>query len=382
MGLLKKAMNTQAYLKMGGLGFTASGKTYTACMLAIGIAKRLGNNKPVAFFDTETGSDFLIDKFKAEDIEFYQVKSQSFYELLTAAKEAEQMGVACFVVDSISHVWRDLIESYRKKHNLRFIQIHHWADIKREWAAWTQLYLNSKMHIIVLGRAGYDFDEEKDEDGKKSLIKVGTKMKVESEFGFEPSLLIEMERVSKSAEPGSGWIHRAHILKDRTDTINGKAFDFEKPRAKYKVGDWARVFKPFQPVFDHLNIGGEHIGVPESDATEQMLKSPESRNDWHKRRAIALEEIQASLIAIWPGQDAGSKAAKIAVLEALFNTRAWAAVENLSAENLEGAYRFLREREDALREVTAETPAEMSNAVKAALNAKNSEVGEQQNLVS
>jgi hypothetical protein len=48
----------------------------------------------------------------------------------------------------------------------------------------------------LCGRAGYEYDHEENEDGGKDLIKIGTKMKAEGEFGFEPSLVIEMERLT------------------------------------------------------------------------------------------------------------------------------------------------------------------------------------------
>lgn len=351
MAMLKKAENKQAFLKAGILGFPGSGKTFTASMLAIGIAKRLGNGKPVAFFDTESGSDFLIPRFEAEGVELMTVKSHSFNDLMATAREAEST-CSVLIVDSISHVWRELMESFKKKLNVRKLKFNHWDQIKSEWFNWTHLYLNSNIHIFVLGRAGYEYDFESDEKGDKELVKVGTKMKVESEFGFEPSLLIEMERVAKSSEPGAGWIHRAHILKDRTDMINGKAFDFEKPHQKYKVGDWSRVFKPFQPVFDSLNIGGEHVGISTQHSSEELFDSNgDGAAGRRARRAlIATEEIQGALVAIWPGQDAASKKAKQDVIEAVFGTRSWTSVEGRSVEALEKAVKVFHSLETALKQ--------------------------------
>ena len=63
MALLKKAQNQTAFLKAGIMGFQGSGKTYTAVDLAIGLTK-LSKGTKVAFYDTETGSDFHIKKFE------------------------------------------------------------------------------------------------------------------------------------------------------------------------------------------------------------------------------------------------------------------------------------------------------------------------------
>src|SRR5690606_20607529 len=114
MSILKKAQNTMAYFKAGILGFPGSGKTFTASLLATGICKAIGNNK-VAFFDTETGSDFLLAKLQGDGLEVFQVKSRSFTDLLQTIKDCETDGVGVLIIDSITHVWRDLCDSYDKK---------------------------------------------------------------------------------------------------------------------------------------------------------------------------------------------------------------------------------------------------------------------------
>ena len=56
------------------------------------------------------------------------------------------------------------------------------------------MYLNSPLHIVLCGRAGFDWDfnETEGDDGsiKKELVKTGVKMRVESQFGFEPAQLL------------------------------------------------------------------------------------------------------------------------------------------------------------------------------------------------
>ena len=354
MGLLKKAQNEQAYLKAGMLGFPGSGKTFTATMLSIAIAKLHGENKPVAFFDTETGSDYVVRYFEDEGIDMLSAKSSSFADLMTVAREAEKT-CCVLIVDSISHVWRELCEAYQQRRKVSKLGFQHWADIKREWAEWTKFYLNSKLHIFVLGRAGYEYDMETGEDGKKELIKAGTKMKVESEFGFEPSLLIEMERVSKGAAPGSGWLHRAHILKDRTDTVNGMAFDFEKPRKAYKEGDWQATYRSFAPIFKQLNIGGAHRGI-EGHSSADLFPGPSgesARAIAEKRKEIALEEIKHSLGVLYPGATDAAKKARAAMCEELIGVRVWPAVEMKPMQELELAARRCRWLEGNYQEAGA-----------------------------
>ena len=354
MGILKKASNTMAYFKAGFLGFPGSGKTYTSTLLAIGICQTTGA-KSVCFFDTETGSDFLLPKLKKEGLEVYQVKARSFTDLLQTIKECEKEKVGVLIIDSITHVWRDLCDSYDKKLNRKGrLQFQDWATIKKEWKEYTDLFVNSRLHIIVCGRAGYEYDYDFNEDGTKDLIKTDIKMKVESEFGFEPSLVILMERTSENKESvkehlgktdrkskeakqtnkptyGSKWIHRAYVLKDRTDTMNGQTFDYP-------------TFENFKPHFIALNIGGDHLGVDTTRTSEDRFDA-EGRPHWkaeQERKTIALEEIQGSMVKIWPGQSVADKTAKGDFLDAAFGTRSWTAVEKRTLLELENAAKKLR----------------------------------------
>lgn len=335
MNLLRPATNQTAYLKAGIMGFAGSGKTFTAKELAIGLSKLLSNKKPVAFFDTETGSDFLIPAFKDAGVELLVAKSRSFADLKTFMAEAEQVASVA-IIDSITHVWTDIVNAYRSKLRRRNgLLFQDWGPIKEEWGEFTKLYINSRCHVVLCGRAGYEYDMEQDESGKKELIKTGTKMKAEGEMSYEPSLLLEMERVSpdERLERGSRgkWIHRCYVLKDRTDKMNGAAIDNPK-------------FDDFAPVIALLNIGGEHVGVSaDSRSSEDLFTSPESLYERKKHVEITLELIQDSMIeANIGGTGKKEKEAQIQALKLAFGTSSWRAVQDMRLEDLRAGLKALR----------------------------------------
>lgn len=355
--LIKKAENTMAFFKAGFLGFPGSGKTFTATQLAIGICKITGS-KSICYMDTETGSDFLIPLINKDGLEAFQVKSRSFTDLLQVIRECEENNIGVLIIDSITHIWRDLTDSYDKKLNRKGrLQFQDWAVIKKEWSQYTDAFINGKTHIIVCGRAGYEYDYDFNEDGSKDLIKTDIKMKVESEFGFEPSLVVMMERTSENKEAvkehigktdrkskdakqrhnpsaGSKWIHRAYVLKDRTDTINGQIFDYPK-------------FEDFMPHFKALNIGGEHLGVDTGRNSEDRFDN-EGRPQWQRDKTlktVALEEIQGTMVKMWPGQSADDKKCKGDFVDAVFGTRSWTKVEGMSLLTLQNVTSNLREFE-------------------------------------
>ena len=71
-------------------------------------------------------------------------------------------------------------------------------------------------------------------------------MAAEKETGYEPSLLIEMEKVFN--EVRGKYVRRATVIKDRFSQIDSK--QFENPK-----------FESFLPHIKMLNLGGEHVGV-------------------------------------------------------------------------------------------------------------------------
>lgn len=344
MSIFKTAKHTIAYFKAGIFGFDGSGKTYTATLLAIGICKLINNFK-IAFQDSETGSDFLLSKleeegFKKENI--FQLKSRSFSDCLNFIQDCEKENIGVGIIDSITHIWRELCDSYITKLNRKSgrLEFQDWNIIKKEWSEYTKLFINSKVHLIVCGRGGFEWEYDYNEDGTKDLVKAGTKMKVENEFGYEPSLIIEMERLTQDKEmlaklkertakqtfkpkAGSLWIHRAHILKDRTDVMNGQSFN--NPN-----------FENFLPHFQALNIGGEHIGV-DMTRTSQDRFDIEGKPEWKKEKEqaeICIEEIQGELSLTFPSTSGAEKIAKIRLIEFVFNTKSWKKVEDLKFKEL------------------------------------------------
>ena len=317
MSLRKLAVNQTAYLKIGLFGFSGSGKTFTASNFGIGACKLYGK-KTASFFDTETGSDFVINKFKKEGIDLYAHKGRSFIDLIAYIKESEKAGDGVLIIDSITHVWMDLIESYKKKLNRKWgLQIQDWGVVKPIWREFTDLYLNAKLNIIICGRAGYDYDTTTNEQtGKKEMVKGDTKMKAESDFGFEPSLLIEMERINKP-DGKKGYINRGTILKDRSDTMNGSEIDYP-------------TFESIKSFVDFLNIGGDHVGIDAARDSQSIFRpdNEESR----KSRNIAIENLKNLCLKIGLGGTAEKvKKEKIALFEEVFGTAAWTAIESKDA---------------------------------------------------
>jgi hypothetical protein len=327
---------------MGLLGFNKSGKTFTAVKIAIGVWDHFGKKGRIAFFDTEAGSQYIVPMVEKSVYgkRPVGVRSRSFADLIATTRELQEDDV--FIVDSITHPWRELCDSHlenvnerRKKKGQRpraKLEFQDWNPIKNTWSAWTDWYLNSKCHIIICGRAGYEYDMEvNDETGRKELIKSGVKMKTENEFGFEPSLLVEMERQQVERDGHFTIVRRATVLGDRFQVLDGKSFDNPS----------------FETWLPHIRLltPGAHAPV---DTTHKSDTGADDAGDEdyqreRREREIVAEEVKGLFQQYIPGQAAADKTAKADLMQRFFGSRSWTRIEGMPLGPLRAGMRKLRD---------------------------------------
>lgn len=366
MGLLKEAMNEQAAAKVGIFGRQGSGKTTTGILIGIGLSKAFHGGAPIALMDTENASDFVKPICDAEGVKLLVIKSRAFADMKAALKEAEAAGCCAYQVDSYSHPWKELCDTFKAKSHRKRLEFHHMDELKTMWGVWTAQFLNSPLHVLLCGRLGFEWGEEED-GGERKLVKLGTKMKSESEAGYEPNLLVEMESfapsgVNPKTKKRGAIINRAFVLKDRWRALNGLTFDFPTMNA-YKKGDYEPVFKAFMPHWKNLVIGTAQRSVDNSRTSSEMFtENGESvTHELARRKQVALEETKELLGAIWPGQSEAAKTMRRTAGEALFGVLSWTAVEGKPLEDVEDAVAVLREyRSNA----NGETPDTIGDTLK------------------
>lgn len=308
--LFRDAENTSAFFKAGITGFAGTGKSKTAAIIARGLVKLARElrltyaDKPVYYYDTETGSDFLRKDFEVDGIKLRTLKSRAFVDLLAAVHEAEAHG-AVLIADSVTHPWQELCETFRKSKADRLrqptykLQFQDWAYLKAEWAKFTTAFVNSPLHILICGRAAFEYDFFEDDDGKKQLEKTDVKMAAEKDAGYEPSILIYMER-HRDMETMKAY-RTGTILKDRADVIDGQIF--RDP-----------TFENFMPHVRELNLGGPQLGVDTTRTSAKLIPAKDARDDNARKRRIILDEIETLMMLHFPGQTAKDKTAKITAM--------------------------------------------------------------------
>jgi hypothetical protein len=337
MSLFQPAASTTAHLKAGFMGKPGSGKTLTASLFAMGLVRHLREigsplgSKPVFYYDTEGGSDFTIDHFNNSGIDLKQAKTRLFADLVKAVEIAEQEA-SVLIIDSVTHPWQELQESFLKKKQRSFLQIDDWSFLKgpNGWKKFSDAYVNSKLHIVMAGRVSDETEQYTDDNGKRQFEKVGTKMKTETDTGYEPSLLVLMEREENLRT--HDVTHCAKVMKDRSMRIDGKEFTFASPDLDGKaptkeITDFLirQTWAAFAPHVNQLNLGGKHVVVQQIGDSTHIIKT--EKRDWQPvQRRIVLDEIKDLLLMHVPGQAAADKQRRVVLLKQHFSA-GWVEIE-------------------------------------------------------
>lgn len=316
--------NTRPFLKMAFEGFAGSGKTFTATRVAIGLHKAIKSKKPIVYYDTERALKALKQFFDGAGIKVLTRESRSLADLSKTMDLCIDGASDILVIDSISHVWEQYLEAYRAEKKRTFIQFQDWGILKPKWKReFSDKLVMSPLHIIFTGRAGYEYEQELNEDtNKKELVKSGIKMKVEGETEYEPDIVVLMSKIKTLDHSGSMTLQRqAQVIKDRTTKIDGMTFNNPE-------------FKDFKPAIDVLLSGKASVsGMKET--TDSFV----SDNDAEKlklRREIAIEKVDSLLREIlFPGQGKEEKNLRAVIAEKFFSTNSWKEITVMNLKNLE-----------------------------------------------
>lgn len=352
---------TPKFLKAGFLGFEGSGKTFSGALLLIGMHKFAKWDCPIVMYDTEGGSDNIAELFEAAGIEFMVIKSKALVDLNAAIKEANKEKYP-LLIDSLTHPYLELTRTYlRKKGNRGFIAMPDWQQIKDTWRLnFSEPFSEFQSDILWCSRAKNIFEEVLDQiatenSGGKEIFKsvqVGVGARTETESAFEPSLLVEFQRVFKQDEkkrgPGKSakYNRRATVIKDRFVVLDGLDVDFgpvavNKTKVDFgKIVAENKVFQFFRPHIERLNLparkkGATAIGFSQNDSESLFDTAGDNeRRKFLKQRDIVLEEIENALVKSFPSTSGADKKAKLAILEWIFGTNSWTAITNKQYKDL------------------------------------------------
>jgi hypothetical protein len=283
MSGFKKPMSMKSALKLALYGPAGSGKTFTALLLAEGLARSA--NRRVAVLDTEQGTAFYSQAVPRrtahpEAFDFDVLHTRSVTEALAALHNLDPGVYGAVVIDSISHLWDACRNAYTGKLTKHGgIPLHAWGAIKKPYRELMNLLLSLPVHAILCGRQGVDYGED---EGTGELKQVGFRLRAEGETAYEPDVLVRMEAHKANRRQPAAIL--AHVEKDRTGILAGSTIE------------WPTFDKLAKPLLGLL--GNRQAPVPTDDAVAlQDAEVLERREQERLRRSADVATEYADRIA-------------------------------------------------------------------------------------
>ena len=221
MPSFQKPQLLKAALKLGLYGPAGSGKSFTALLIAEGLACHTG--KRVAYVDTEFGTAYYGQTVPQRAVhpqafDFDVLHTRAITETLAAVRGLDPAFHGIVVIDSISHLWDACRNAYAgRQTKAATIPLHAWSAIKKPYKELMHLLLASPIHVVICGRQGIDYGEDEASGELKSL---GYRMRAEGETAYEPDVLLRLE--AHRPAKNKPTIPVAHVEKDRTGVLSGQ----------------------------------------------------------------------------------------------------------------------------------------------------------------
>jgi hypothetical protein len=322
MAGFRKAKAEQAALKMGLYGPPGSGKTFTALLIAEGLAAM--TKKRIAYLDTEHGTDFYSQTVKTravhpEAFDFDALYTRSLTETLSAMRALKEDEHSVIVLDSITHMWEAAMGAFAGKlTKVGTIPMHAWGKIKKPYKDLMAFMLSTRMHIIICGRQKVVYEEDEETEELKS---VGVTMRAEGETPYEPHILIRMEAIKPKRSNEVAQIV-AFAEKDRTGVLAGRSFinpTFET------------LCKPLLPLLGETQaqiLSGDEAAMQDAEALAKANAELEAKSASHLREfsarvdlAKSADELKKIGKEITPAIKAQMLPADVATLREKYQTR-------------------------------------------------------------
>jgi hypothetical protein len=247
--MFKKATKIKSKLRMGIMGASGSGKTFSALAIATGLGK-------VAVIDTESGSASKYSDFFGFDVceLLPPYSARSYIEALNAAEEA---GYDVVIIDSLSHAWigeggaLEQVDSASKRFKGNSYMA--WADVTPQYRKLFDAIIRSPLHVIATMRSKTEYVIENN-GGKSVPRKIGMAPQLREGSEYEFDVVGEMDQENNLV-----------VTKSRIYSLSGKHFH-----------------KPGKEVAKLLNEWLESGEVPAIVGNEpyRFWKSPQDAINW------------------------------------------------------------------------------------------------------
>ncbi len=268
-----KAERKKSKVRLGLIGPSNSGKTYSSLLIARGI---VGEKGRIALIDTEHHSGELYSDLTDYDTaQIAQPFSPDKY--VDAIREAEDTGYDIVIVDSLSHAWAG---------TGGVLEMHEAATIaspsRDSWGAWrfvtpahnklVDSMIQSSIHVIATMRSKVAYESGINSRGKRAPVKIGLAPIQKEGLEYEFTIVLSLEPES----------HIASVSKDRTALFDGQHFTPTITTGE-TLAEWLNF--GIDPKEASLNLLDEMAKEAMNAENRQALK------DWWRKNSEAIQNL-------------------------------------------------------------------------------------------
>lgn len=265
---MTQATRNRCKIKMALQGPSGSGKTYSALLLAYGIT---GDWSKVGVLDSENGSAHLYSHLGN-----YLVRSMTPpftpEEYIAAIKQAEENGVECLIIDSLSAEWSGQGGVLDIHSNIPGNSFAAWAKITPRHNAFIQAILQSNMRVIGTMRSKTDYVLS-EKNGKQVPEKVGLKAVQREDSEYEFTIVMELTQK-----------HFAMVTKDRTGIFKDKPDLVIDSTTGEMIRNWCNV----TPI-----LSEKVISEQKPKTQKEIIKTADFNNDPFEELIESCESLKS-----------------------------------------------------------------------------------------
>ena len=244
---IKKAQRSQTKMRLLLSWASGSGKTYSALLVAKGLA--WGDMSKVCVIDTEHNSSSLYSDLWDFSVVQIDPNNCTTDVLCEAFDEIENAGFDCIIIDSTTH-WRNAMLELNDKFTKQNYgnSFTSWRQTNKHYVKLIERMLSSKCHVVATARSKSDYVIETNDKGKASIKKVGLKAEARDWFSFEFTICFDINEFHMVDK----------VSKDRTSMFANIEEPFQLTEATGKQ------------ILDRCESGAEVIPEPKQETTEEL----------------------------------------------------------------------------------------------------------------
>ena len=284
----KKAVKTEAKLRLALAGIAGSGKTYTA----LSLATLLADGKPVAVIDTERGSaSKYADLFAFDVIELDTFHPDRYIEAIQAAVTA---GYEVIVIDSLTHAWNGvggLLELHEQivKRQKTPNSYTAWSDVTPIQNRLINTITGANIHIIATMRSKQEYVQTKNERGGTEIRKAGMGAVQRDGMEYEFDVFAEMD-----------IDHNMLVQKSRCPELEGK--NYHKPGQQ--AADILKAWLSGAPKASVTVAASEPVPQPQGTPRPPAAPTQLAPRTAPQEGVVPVGKMRYALKAVYPNVDA------------------------------------------------------------------------------